>query len=106
MELKDQVCTREQSLLLKNFGVRQDSAFGWVMGCDLPVLNGRYSDQFQFAAYTVAEIGLMQGYGTAFIARPGGELESVHKADELIRDLRCNDLSAEKVNTRLGACHI
>jgi hypothetical protein len=67
MELKDQVCTTEQGKILKELGVRQDTAFSWLSNYDFPVLNGKESPHFVCAAYTVAEMGVMMSYNSLLL---------------------------------------
>jgi hypothetical protein len=73
MELKDQVCTIEQAIRLKELGVKQESIWSWYVTTDrddTPSLNRsgyhcpmcghpRAPYFAEVAAYTVSELGLM-----------------------------------------------
>lgn len=122
MKLSDQVCTREQALLLKQLGVRQDTAYCWISNYNMPVLFGQQGPHFQAAAYTTAELGEMlpncyetmktsegwHGFDMDDDSIPTDEdsydTEAECRAEIIIYLLQNGKIKLEDVNNALGNC--
>jgi hypothetical protein len=143
MKLENQVCSLDLSKKLKELGVVQESAFYWciggageahLLGCGLEHYerNGKYGDyykaedyldEFKFAAFTVAELGVAlplyikhsrsddgTWFSTAtvdslgFRANSGyDDTEANARAKMLVYLIENKIITVEEVNGRLGA---
>lgn len=126
MKLQDQVCTLEQAKKLKEFGVAQKGYFQWQETTNSePYVNhtvfGESTNENEYAAFTVAELGVMlpdvnilydklqplleAKYGDVNDDNMAVFFADIFKAKEvadwLIYLLQNNHITAEQVNQRL-----
>jgi len=120
MKIENQVCTLEQAKRLKELGVEQVANLYWKEDTDKDRLYDPWIGGEKYAAFTVAELGVMIGspigekvnsYTTdgatgsylhgSHITTTHSEHEAHIRADVLIHLLENNIITAEEVNTRL-----
>lgn len=90
------VCTFVQAVKLRGLGVLQQCEMYWCGPTRLKKGKVHGIGVQCYAAYDVAELGIMLGYGISMHARE--ENEAQHRADALIRDLETGFLTVGDVN--------